>query len=197
VHGKISDVRKELRKLTTAVDSGDHVDPSKKTVGAWIREWLDAGAPGRRKKKVDQRTLERYEQLMNTHVVPALGDRPLQQLKAAEIDKLYAALEGKIAPRTAHHVHVVLGASLATAERKGEIAKNPMLRVEQIPNPEPIIIEGEYGPEDDELGEGLDEADLAKLIAGFRSSSTMFAPVVVDAATGLAETNYWRCAGST
>jgi Phage integrase, N-terminal SAM-like domain len=110
------DARKRLRALSRAVDTGEHVDPSKLTVAQWIDQWIDAGAPGRKKKKVGQRTLERYEQLLNTHVNPAIGEHQLQQLRASAIDTLYTGLEGKIAPRTAHHVHVVLGAALGTAQ---------------------------------------------------------------------------------
>jgi integrase len=116
--------------------------------------------------------------------VPAIGARPLQQLQATEIDKLYAGLEGKIAPRTAHHVHVVFDASLATAHRKKLIASNPMLHVEQVPNAETVDPE-EMEPSEDDIGEGLDEAELAQVIAGFKPSASMFAPVAVDAATGL------------
>jgi integrase len=147
---------------------------------------LDAGAPGRRRKKVSQRTLERYEQLLRTHVKPVLGSRPLQQLKAPEIDLLYSAIadEGKIAPRTAHHVHVVLGAMLATAERKGLITSSPMVRVEQVPSPDTQFSDdlAETGERED-YGEGLDEAELAALIAGFKPSGH-YPVVALAAATG-------------
>jgi hypothetical protein len=95
----------KLSALITEIEEGRHVEPDKVTVGQWIDQWLEAGAPGRRRKKVSQRTLERYAQLLRTHVTPVLGGRLLQQLRAPEIDALYAGLEGKIAPRTAHHVH--------------------------------------------------------------------------------------------
>ena len=64
---------------------------------------------------MNKRTLERYEQLLKTHVKPVLGERPLQQLRAPEIDRLYADIEtkGEIAPRTAHHTHVVFSSCLA------------------------------------------------------------------------------------
>ena len=184
VRGAMGEARKELRKLLGAGDTGEHVDPSKKTVGQWIEEWILAGAPGRKKKKVGQRTLERYEQLLNTHVKPSLGKRPIQQLRAAEIDKLYAGLDagGEIAPRTQHHVHVVLGACLSTAHRKGVIAANPMLRVEQVPNAEGRLLDDDQREEDD-IGEGLSEAELATIISGF-STSGLYPVVALAAATG-------------
>lgn len=184
-HGTLSEARKELRGLVRSGDTGEHVDPTKITVGQWLDTWLEAGAPGRRRKKVSQRTLERYGQLLRTHVKPALGDKKLQQLRAPDIDKLYSSLDakGEIAPRTAHHVHTVFGACLATAHRKGMMAANPMTRVEQVPNPDGQVFDDEEDLENDDIGEGLDEAELAKLIAGFEPSS-LYSVVVVAAATG-------------
>jgi integrase len=170
-------------RLVSELKSGGYVEPTKLTVGQWVDQWLDAGAPGRKKRKVGQRTLERYSQLLRTHIKPVLGERPLQKLQATEIDKLYADIDakGKIAPRTAHHVHVVFSACLATAHRKGLIAANPMLRVEQIPNPEGHLDDEKI--EADDIGEGLDEAELCRLIAGFQPSS-LYPVVVLAAATG-------------
>jgi integrase len=173
VRGKITDARKELRKLVRSGDTGEHVAPDKITVGQWIDIWIEAGAPGRKKKRVGQRTLERYEELLRIHVKPKLGARPLQKLVATEIDQLYCELEGKIAPMTAHHVHVTFNSCLSTAERKGLLIANPMRRVEQLPSP------GES-----DHGDALDEADLRTLVGGFKPSATMYAPVAVDAATG-------------
>jgi integrase len=183
--GTKADAKKELRRLIGAVDTGNHVDPIKLTVADWVEQWLDAGSPGRRKKKVGQRTLERYGELLRTHVKPVLGGKQLQQLRATDIDELYTGLEVKseIAPRTQHHVHIVFGACLATAHRKGMISVNPMLRVEQIPNAEPQVLDDEDNNSDD-IGEGLDENQLRELLTGFKSSATMYAPVAVDAATG-------------
>src|SRR6202048_1478613 len=137
-HGPLSEARKELRSLLRDGDTGDHVDPTKLTVGQWIDQWIAAGAPGRRKKKVGQRTLERYEELLRVHVRPKLGSRPLQKLQATEIDDLYNEWDAlvdedgdrQIAPMTLHHVHVTFNSCLSTAERKGMLRNNPMRRVE-------------------------------------------------------------------
>jgi integrase len=173
-HGTLGEARKELRALVRSGDTGDHVDPTRMTLAGWIEQWISAGAPGRKKKRVGQRTLERYEELLKVHVTPKLGSRLLQKLDPTEIDRLYNGLEGKIAPRTAHHVHVVFNSCLATAERKGLLRANPMRRVEQLPSP------GES-----DHGMALDETDLSALVAGFKHSPTMYSPVAVDAATGV------------
>src|SRR6516164_2779870 len=187
-HGTLTEARKELRRLLKAGDDGQHVDPSKKTVGRWIEEWLAAGAPGRKKRRVGQRSLERYEQGLNIHVKPALGKIALQKLTATMIDKLYADIaKSGIAPRTAHQIHVIFGACLATAHRKGEIAHNPMAKVEQVPslNLQP---ENAEEAEIDSIGEGLSETELSALVDGFKSSSS-HAIVALAAATGARRRN--------
>jgi integrase len=188
-HGTLSEARKEIRALVRSGETGEHVEPVKLSVGAWIDQWIAAGAPGRKKERVGQRTLERYEELLNVHVKPVIGNRRLQQLQPQEIDKLYAdmAVAATIAPRTQHHVHVVLGACLGTAARKGLLVANPMLRVEQIPSVKAAPIEAapdaDADDDQDDIGEGLTEAELAKLISGFKSSG-IFSIVVLAAATG-------------
>src|SRR5262249_61128214 len=107
--------------------------------------------------------------LLGRHVVPTLGPRPLQRVQATEIDALYQKLEGKVSPRTAHHVHTVLGSCLTTAVRKGLLAVSPMARVERVPSP------GEA-----DHGMVLDSEQLRMLVGGFRGSAI----VAVAAFTG-------------
>lgn len=171
--GTKKEAHAERVRLLHEINSGTHIEPSKLTVGQWIDQWIEAGAPGRKKKKVGQRTLERYEELLRLHVKPTLGARPLQKLSATEIDRLYNALEEKMAPMTLHHVHVTFNSCLSTAERKGILKVNPMHRAEQVPS----------GGESDH-GIALDEAELAALVAGFKPSLTMYPIVALTAAIG-------------
>src|SRR5262249_17489248 len=126
--GTLADARKKLRGLLKSGDDGQHVEPTRLTLDAWIEYWLSIGAPGRKKKRAGRRTLERYAQLLRGHVMPALGTKRLQQLHPTDIDRLYEGIEGKIAARTQHHVHVVLGACLSAAVRKGLLSSNPIER---------------------------------------------------------------------
>jgi integrase len=172
LRGTLSEARKELRALIRSGDTGTRVEPDKITLDEWIDRWIAAGAPGRSQKKAGRRTVERYSQLMHCHVTPTLGTRRLQQLQSTEIDELYVALAARLKPRTAHHVHIVLGACLGTATRKGLLMANPMARVEQVPSP------GES-----DHGLVLDAEALRKLIDGFRVS-VLFSIVATAALTG-------------
>ena len=171
-HGTASEARKKLRELLKSGDDGTHIAPDKITLGQWAEQWIAAGAPGRRQKRVGRRTLQRYAELLRHHVVPVLGPRPLQQIRATEIDALYQKLEVKVAPRTAHHVHTVLGSCLTTAVRKGLLAASPLERTEKIPSP------GES-----DHGMALDQDQLRTLVEGFRGS-VLFPIVALAAFTG-------------
>jgi len=171
-HGSLSDARKELRRLLKSGDDGTHIAPDKITMAQWVEQWIAAGAPGRRQRKVGRRTLKRYEELLRCHIGPVLGVRPLQQIQAVEIDAAYRQIEGKIAPRTALHTHIVLGAALQTAVRKGLLSINPLDRVERVPSP------GEA-----DHGAVLDQDQLRALVEGFRNS-VLFPIVAVAAFTG-------------
>jgi integrase len=175
--GPLSEARKELRRLLKSGDDGNHIAPSTVTLGEWIDRWFellkrDNGEGKRRRGLVTPRTRERYEELLRHHVTPTLGTRPLQQLQAVEIDRLYLALEKKLAPRTVHHVHTVLGACIKAAVRKGMLSTNPVARAEAP------------SPGESDHGMALDEAQLRTLLDGFRASS-LFPVVAVLAFTGM------------
>jgi hypothetical protein len=113
VHGTKSEAQKALRDLLHSGDTGEHVAPDKMTLGQWIDHWVSIGCPGNKKRReVGRRSIERYAELLRCHVTPTLGKRPLQQIQATEIDALYVQLVERMSLRTAHHVHVVLGACL-------------------------------------------------------------------------------------
>jgi integrase-like protein len=135
-HGTLSEARKKLRALIRSGDVGDHVAPDRMTLGQWIEHWISIGCPGnKRRKEVGPRSIERYSELLRRHVIPTLGERQLQQLQSGEIDLLYVKLAEKISARTAHHVHVVLGACLGAAMRTRKLSRNPMIELAKVPSP--------------------------------------------------------------
>jgi integrase len=174
-HGTKKAAQAELRRLLKAADDGQHVAPDKVTLGIWIERWIalqerrdDDGARKGRRGLVNQRTLERYSELMRLHVIPLLGARPIQQIAPTEIDALYTRLEQKLAARTVHHVHRVLGTCLNAAVRKGMLVTNPISRAEPP------------SPGNEQAGQVLQQEQLATLLNGFRR--TALYPIVATAA---------------
>jgi integrase len=163
-----------LRRLLRTADTGSHVAPDKVTLAQWIEQWLAMGAPGRKRQEVGRRSLVRYRQLL-AHVVSALGHRPLQQLRAAEIDAFYVALQGRgLAKQTVHHVHTVFGALLhaATVGEGKILAVSPMGDLLKKPSP------GEA-----DHGIVLDPEQTRRLVQGF-VGHPLYLLVVMALSTG-------------
>jgi len=155
------------------LDTGAHVAPDKGTFGEWARTWIEIGAPGQKRRKANgARAVERYGQLLR-HVLPVLGKIKLQQLQSTNIDKLYASLEGTMAPQTLLHIHNVLRSCLGAAVRTRKLAISPMDHIAKVPAP----CESDHGI-------ALDDEQLRRLVEGFRGS-VLYPIVAVAAFTGM------------
>jgi len=91
------------------------------TIADFMQPWLDGLANQGRKAT----TLRGYRGVLRTHVLPALGSMPLEQLQACDLDTLYASLlRSKLSMTSVHHVHAVVSKMLHDAERKGLVTRN-------------------------------------------------------------------------
>lgn len=165
--GTKKEAETKLRGLLSDADKGAHVAPAKDTLEAWAAQWIKLKAAERQHK-----TVARYEDLLKKHVLPKLGDRPLQQIKPIEIQLLYAEMSS-LAPRTRHHVGTVLKACLQAAVDIGKL-----LQV----NPAAAIKKPSAG--DSDVGQALEQEKIAALVEGFRGS-TLFDLVFLMAFTGM------------
>jgi integrase len=142
----------------------------------WAEQWLAllarGEANGKRRGLVGARTRQRYNELLKLYVLPAIGDRPLQQITATEIDNLYIKLETRLSIASVRHVHVCLRACLAVAVRKGYLQKN-VADDADVPRAEDV-----------DVGQALDPAEMKRLLDGFRGS-VLHAPVCTAAFTGV------------
>jgi integrase len=129
VRGSRKETEKELRRLLRALDTGDHVDPSRITVREWLSTWLDAV-----RAEVAPKTHERYGEIVAHFLAPALGNLQLTKLAPVHIQDAYSALatggrrdgkEGGLSPRTRRHIHRILSASLTRAVEQQLIGRNP------------------------------------------------------------------------
>ena len=69
------------------VEAGSFVRPQRMTLAEWVDEWLPV-----LRTQVRRQTYESYERNLRLHVLPTLGARPMQSIKAAELTTLYARL---------------------------------------------------------------------------------------------------------
>jgi integrase len=115
VRGKRTDAERELARLLHSFNEGTSVEPSKITVAAYIRGWLDS-------ETLAPKTLERYRQLAEQQIIPHLGISTLQKLRPAQIQDWHGALLSKggkndkpLSARTVGHAHRVLHRALSRA----------------------------------------------------------------------------------
>ena len=120
-----------LQDLLVSIRTGTYLEPSTMTVAEWAALWLDTS-----RDRLKPSTWQSYETKLRVHVLPTLGEVPLQRLRATHLDSLYAELRrsGKrvrnhdpepLSQRSVQYIHVIIGAMLGEAVRKGLLMRNP------------------------------------------------------------------------
>ncbi len=129
IKGTYKDAERELRKLLRAVDTGEHVDPTRTTVSQFLVQWLDS-----MRSQVSPKTHERYTQVVMYFLIPAFGASLLTKLMPSAIQNAYNGWEasgrrdgkqGGLAPRTRLHIHRILKSALKHALQLQLVARNP------------------------------------------------------------------------
>jgi integrase len=127
-----------LRRLLRAIDTGDHVDPNRITLRDWLTTWLATV-----RQEVAPKTHERYSEIVNHFLLPALGNLRLAKLAPAHIQDAYNewaiggrrdGKEGGLSPRTRRHIHRILSGALVRAVEQQLIVRNPcaVLRLPKV-----------------------------------------------------------------
>jgi integrase len=127
--GTKREAQAECARLITAMTEGAYVEASKLTVGAYLIDRLAQWETG---KKISHKTAERYRELINDQIVPHLGSKHLQKLKAIDIESWHNTLiatgrkdgKGGISARTIGHAHRLLSKALREAARFDLVVKN-------------------------------------------------------------------------
>jgi integrase len=121
LRGAKAQAQAEATRIIATAAIGEHVDPSRETVGAfierWLRDWADSS--------VSNKTWTRYAQLLRKHLANRLGSVPIQKLRAADLQAVYAAMaEEGLADRTRLHLHRVVHRMLGHALQWGVVTRN-------------------------------------------------------------------------
>jgi integrase len=77
-------------------------------------------------------TVRDYRNTVARHLVPRLGEMPLEQITVGDLDALRSDLLGKLSLRTTQKVMVLLHGIFHRAERRGWVSTNPVADVERI-----------------------------------------------------------------
>ncbi len=112
----------KLTELLNAANGGVFVEPSKLTLGEWLKEWLDAAVKPRRRPT----TYARYQNILDLHILPApIASIPLQKLRATHLESYYAAAQGKgLQASTVAVHHAILHRALRKAKKDNLVSVN-------------------------------------------------------------------------
>jgi integrase len=130
------EVERKLAEARGDAAKGLVFDADNLKVGEYLGRWLADSVAG----TVRPTTFERYEQIVRSHIRPALGRLKLKNVTPAHVRGLYREkLEAGLSPRTVQYVHVTLHKALKQAVADGLIPRNateavkpPQVRREEI-----------------------------------------------------------------
>ena len=121
--GSQKEVRQRLQQITTAIDDGTYVAPSKLTVGEWLGTWLEDFCVD-----VKPRTLEKYRSTVRVRLLPNLGKIKLSDLSAHHIQHVYNSFrtgDNALSPKSIRDLHGILHRALQQAVELEYIRTNP------------------------------------------------------------------------
>lgn len=124
VYGKTQkEVRQKLSKITSEIDEGTYMEPSKETLSNWLDVWLKTYVA----HSVKPYTVDSYTRICERHIKPTLGRIKLSKLAALEIQQFYNAMleEKGLSAKTIKNIHGVLHRALEQAVKLGMIRSNP------------------------------------------------------------------------
>ena len=128
VKGTKKDAEKRLAELLHQLDAGTFMKPGKTTLGEFLERWLNDYA----RPNLAPRTAEGYESIIRQHLIPALGNITLTQLKPEHLQRYYSETlssgrcdgKGALSPQSVRHHHTALHKALQTAVEWRLLSRN-------------------------------------------------------------------------
>ena len=116
-----TEARNKMNEAIRQHATGMPVDFQRQTVAQFLTSWLENTA----KPSVRPRTYSSYSQLVQQHIIPAIGRHQLSKLTPQHVERMlnYMSAKGR-APRTVQNVRAVLRRALGTAMKYGLVARN-------------------------------------------------------------------------
>ena len=119
--GSKTEADKRLRELLWQLDNGTFVKPGKSSVYEYLIAWLNDYV----KPSLSARTHEVYSYTCEKHLIPALGNVILVDLKPQHLQRLYAEKKASgLGGRTVQLIHVTIHKALKCAVKTGLLNRN-------------------------------------------------------------------------
>lgn len=152
------EARKWLRQMLAERDGGLVVASENPTLREWLGEWLREVV----EPSVAPKTLEKRTYHVNAHILPALGNVRLADLRPRQIHAFYVRMsrrEPPLAASTRRAIHQTLRMALAQGVRWGVLPSNP---VDLVEPPRPTLEEEAH---EEEKVRALTDAQAEELFA--------------------------------
>jgi integrase len=101
----------KLKEAQAAAMEGRYVDPKKITIAQWLNRWMETY----KKNSIRQTTFDNYSIIIREHIVPTIGDIPLQKLRPDQLQQLYNEKIKEGLRRTVTLIHSIMHAALRKA----------------------------------------------------------------------------------
>jgi integrase len=128
VRGTKKQAQAKLNQILADLQRGEYVEPSARTFGEWLVEWLEILEASNTRSV---RTIETYESDIRNHIRPKLGDIRLQALSPTDLQKYYNELN--LANSTKERHHAIISGALKTAAAFGYVLRNVATMVPEKP----------------------------------------------------------------
>jgi integrase len=168
------EVSKELQLANQVKMQGVFVSSGDQKLADFLQQWLqDTAQPNLR-----PRTYIRYREIVELHIIPALGKVTLQKLSAPHLQKLYnqKRQEG-YAPQTVQHIHRVLHRILNDAVRWNLMGRNvcDLVDAPRVPKQELQVLDVEQAQHFLEAAKSdpLEALYIAALTTGMREGELL------------------------
>lgn len=126
-----SDAKRKRNKFVEKIEAGDYSDIRKVTIKGWLEKFMKVYCA-----KLAQTTREGYQNYIDKHIVPALGELKLSEIKPIHIENFYnKEREKKLKEKTILQEHRILHRAFKKAVGDGLISRNPCDGVD-APSPE-------------------------------------------------------------
>ena len=116
-----TEAQRGLRDWITRMERGELLGTGRQPMRDFLRRWIADVAPNR----LRPRTLERYQGIVEHHLIPNLGHVALERLSGQHIDRLHAECLKAMSPASVRSVHAALRSALRYAKERQLIERNP------------------------------------------------------------------------
>jgi integrase len=176
-HGTQRQAEAEMNRLLHQLQTGTFIVEDKVTVSEYLERWLADYA----EHATAKRTYLRYKEIIDLHLVPALGRLKLKDLRPMHIQSYYSEAlvsgrrdgTGGLSAQTVLHHHRVLRAALRRAVKWQVLAVNP---ADAVSPPKPERHEVTV----------LSQKEVAKLLKALEPTR-LYVPAVIAITTGMRE----------